>query len=144
MRVAFNYFLNIKDLDNAKSYALQINQLYAGDKTNLAYLEQSLGNKNKSKKYMDDALIQLEDWLNMDNSDQRAYYSLSKIYVMKENFDKAFEFLDTMVDMGGLNYKGLMVDPAFDIIKKDSRYFKLIDRIKTIIDRERIEAGLVS
>ena len=144
MRVAFNYFLNIKDLDNAKSYALQINQLYAGDKTNLAYLEQSLGNKNKSKKYMDDALIQLEDWLNMDNSDQRAYYSLSKIYVMKESFDKAFEFLDTMVDMGGLNYKGLMVDPAFDIIKKDSRYFKLIDRIKTIIDRERIEAGLVS
>ena len=144
MRVAFNYFLNLKDLDNAKSYALQINQLYAGDKTNLAYLEQSLGNKNKSKKYMDDALTQLEDWLNMDDSDQRAYYSLSKIYVMKENFDKAFEFLDTMVDMGGLNYKGLMVDPAFDIIKKDSRYFKLIDRIKTIIDRERIEAGLVS
>ena len=144
MRVAFNYFLNIKDLDSAKSYALQINQLYAGDKTNLAYLEQSLGNKNKSKKYMDDALTQLEDWLNMDDSDQRAYYSLSKIYVMKENFDKAFEFLDTMVDMGGLNYKGLMVDPAFDIIKKDSRYFKLIDRIKTIIDRERIEAGLVS
>jgi len=46
--------------------------------------------------------------------------------------------------MGGLNYKNLMVNPLFDSIKNDPRYFKLIDRIKIIIDRERIEAGLAS
>ena len=38
----------------------------------------------------------------------------------------------------------VLVNEGQDILKNDPRFFKLIDRVKTIIDRERIEAGLVS
>ena len=63
---------------------------------------------------------------------------------MDNNYDQAFQLLNTAVNVGFRNYKRFMSSPLFENIKNDSRYFKLIDRIKTIIDRERIEAGLVS
>ena len=96
------------------------------------------------KTYLNEAKIQLENWVKTNHQSAAGHYNLSKIYIMDGDFDKAFELLDTMVSMGGLNYKNLMVNPLFDSIKNDPRYFKLIDRIKIIIDRERIEAGLVS
>ena len=144
MRVAFNYYFNIKDFDNSKKYGLKLKHLYPGAKINLAYLERLSGNNTKADSYLNETIIELENLVNKNDQSAGGHYNLSKIYIMNGDFDKAFELLDTMVSMGGLNYKNLMVNPLFDSIKNDPRYFKLIDRIKIIIDRERIEAGLAS
>ena len=144
MGVALNYYLKIKDFDNSKKYGLRLKQLNSGGKITLAYLERRSGNNTKANTYLNEAKIQLENWVKTNHQSAAGHYNLSKIYIMDGDFDKAFELLDTMVSMGGLNYKSLMVNPLFDSIKNDPRYFKLIDRIKIIIDRERIEAGLVS
>ena len=144
MTVAFNYYFIIKDFDNSKKYGLKINNLYPGDKINLAYIERLLGNNTKADSYLNQTKIQLENWVNENDSSAGIRYNLSKIYIMDGDFDKTFELLNDMVSMGGLNYKRLMVVPHFDSIKNDPLYFKLIDRIKTTIDRERIEAGLAS
>ena len=144
MRVAFNYYLDIKDFDNSKKYGLKLKRLNPGAKITLAYLERLSGNNTKADFYLNETKIQLENRVNKNDQSSGDRYNLSKIYIMNGDFDKAFELLDTMVSMGGLNYKNLMVNPLFDSIKNDPRYFKLIDRIKIIIDRERIEAGLAS
>ena len=118
--------------------------IYPGAKINLAYLERLSGNNTKADSYLNETIIELENLVNKNDQSAGGHYNLSKIYIMNGDFDKAFELLDTMVSIGGLDYKRLMVSPFFDSIKNDPRYFKLIDRIKIIIDRERIEAGLVS
>jgi len=110
----------------------------------LAYVEQKLGNSKKSIDYLKKAKSRLENWARDYPEDSRAYYHLSRLSIIQGDIDNAFKLLDISVNMGGLNYKRFMVEPIFDKIKKDPRFFKLIDRIKTIIDRERIEAGLVS
>ena len=144
MGVALNYYLKIKDFDNSKKYGLKLKQLNPPAKIRLAYLERRSGNNTKANTYLNEARIRLEDWVKASDQSAGGHYHLSKIYIMNGDFDKAFELLDTMVSIGGLDYKRLMVSPFFDSIKNDPRYFKLIDRIKIIIDRERIEAGLVS
>ena len=144
MGVALNYYLKIKDFDNSKKYGLKLKQLNPPAKIRLAYLERRSGNNTKANTYLNEARIRLEDWVKASDQSAGGHYHLSKIYIMNGDFDKAFELLDTMVSIGGLDYKRLMVSPFFDSIKNDPRYFKLIDRIKIIIDRERIEAGLAS
>jgi len=144
MRVASGYYFDIKDFNNSKKYRLKVNTLNGRDKVSLAFIEKKIGNNANSKKYLGEAKKQLENWLDRNQEDSRVYYALSRLNVIEGDLNRAFILLDTMVDMGGLNYKRIMSDPLLDKIKSDSRYFKLIDRIKTIIERERIEAGLVS
>jgi len=144
VRVALSYFLNIKDFDNAMVFGLKIKQQNISDKISLAFLEKRLKNNEIANKYLTDAINQLDGWIKSNDQSANAYYQLAKINSLSGDYNKAFELLDTMVDMGGLNYKRFMASPFFNNLRNDPRYFKLIDRIKTIIDRERIEAGLVS
>jgi len=138
------YHLLIDDFSSSKKYLLKINSLNGGGSLDLAYVEQKLGNSKQSIDYLKKAKSRLENWARDYPEDSRAYYHLSRLNIIQGDIDNAFKLLDTSVNMGGLNYKRFMVEPIFDKIKKDPRFFKLIDRIKTIIDRERIEAGLVS
>jgi len=106
--------------------------------------EKRLKNNEIANKYLTDAINQLDGWIKSNDQSANAYYQLAKINSLSGDYNKAFDLLETMVDMGGLNYKRFMASPFFNNLRNDPRYFKLIDRIKTIIDRERIEAGLVS
>ena len=144
VRVALSYFLNIKDFDNAMVFGLKIKQQNISDKISLAFLEKRLKNNEIANKYLTDAINQLDGWIKSNDQSANAYYQLAKINSLSGDYNKAFDLLETMVDMGGLNYKRFMASPFFNNLRNDPRYFKLIDRIKTIIDRERIEAGLVS
>ena len=144
VRVALSYFLNIKDFDNAMVFGLKIQQQNISDKISLAFLEKRLKNNEIANKYLTDAINQLDGWIKSNDQSANAYYQLAKINSLSGDYNKAFDLLETMVDMGGLNYKRFMASPFFNNLRNDPRYFKLIDRIKTIIDRERIEAGLVS
>ena len=144
VRVALSYFLNIKDFDNAMVFGLKIQQQNISDKISLAFLEKRLKNIEIANKYLTDAINQLDGWIKSNDQSANAYYQLAKINSLSGDYNKAFDLLETMVDMGGLNYKRFMASPFFNNLRNDPRYFKLIDRIKTIIDRERIEAGLVS
>ena len=125
-------------------YGLEIKRRNAGDKISLAFLERKSGNIAKANEYLNEAKNQLENWVNNNDESINGRYNLAKIYSMDNNYDQAFQLLNTAVNVGFRNYKRFMSSPLFENIKNDSRYFKLIDRIKTIIDRERIEAGLVS
>ena len=144
VRVALSYFLNIKDFDNAMVFGLKIKQQNISDKISLAFLEKRLKNIEIANKYLTDAINQLDGWIKSNDQSANAYYQLAKINSLSGDYNKAFDLLETMVDMGGLNYKRFMASPFFNNLRNDPRYFKLIDRIKTIIDRERIEAGLIS
>jgi len=144
VRVALSYFLNIKDFDNAMVFGLKIKQQNISDKISLAFLEKRLKNNEIANKYLTDAINQLDGWIKSNDQSANAYYQLAKINSLSGDYNKAFDLLETMVDMGGLNYKRFMASPFFNNLRNDPRYFKLIDRIKTIIDRERIEAGLIS
>ena len=125
-------------------FGLKIKQQNISDKISLAFLEKRLKNNEIANKYLTDAINQLDGWIKSNDQSANAYYQLAKINSLSGDYNKAFDLLETMVDMGGLNYKRFMASPFFNNLRNDPRYFKLIDRIKTIIDRERIEAGLVS
>tara|TARA_Y100000590_G_scaffold97133_1_gene110465 strand:- start:319 stop:2220 length:1902 start_codon:yes stop_codon:yes gene_type:complete len=144
MRTASNYYFKNNDFDNSKKYLLKIKKLNSRDKIDLAFIEKKSRNNVQASKYLNEAKIQLDNWANNNEQSAPPRYHLSKIYIMNGDFDKAFELLDSMASLGGLHYKSLMSNPHFDIISNNPRYFRLIDMIKTIIDRERIEAGLVS
>ena len=144
MRTASNYYFKNNDFDNSKKYLLKIKKLNSSDKIDLAFIEKKSRNNVQASKYLNEAKIQLDNWANNNEQSAPPRYHLSKIYIMNGDFDKAFELLDSMASLGGLHYKSLMSNPHFDIISNNPRYFRLIDMIKTIIDRERIEAGLIS
>ena len=100
---------------------MKLKHLYPGAKINLAYLERLSGNNTKADSYLNETKIELENLVNKNDQSAGGHYNLSKIYIMNGDFDKAFELLDTMVSIGGLDYKRLMVSPFFDSIKNDPR-----------------------
>ena len=48
------------------------------------------------------------------------------------------------MDKGWTQYRWIEIDPRFDNIRDDPRYTELIDRMKGIVARERMEAGYTS
>jgi len=58
--------------------------------------------------------------------------------------ESALNWLGEAVDKGWTQYRWIEIDPRFDNIRDDPRYTELIDRMKVIVSRERMEAGYTS
>jgi hypothetical protein len=71
-------------------------------------------------------------------------WRLAGAYSVKGDKASSLKWLEDAVEKGLTQYRWLEMDPRFDAVREEPKYRELIEKMKTVIARERIEAGYTS
>ena len=71
-------------------------------------------------------------------------WRLAGAYSVKGDNASSLKWLEDAVKKGWTRYRWLEMDPRFDAIREEPQYRELIEKMKKVIARERIEAGYTS
>ena len=108
------------------------------------------GNMSQSEKILSEIESRMEKRLKKGSDIYRPYYMLAQIYAIRENNDSVFSMLDQAVDNGfrgygdDINFLSWKVNPIFSDLRQNSRFILLQERVEKIIQRERVETGLLA
>jgi len=82
------------------------------------------GEKSKAKSLHPD----LEKWARKDSSYS---YTIAQCFALVEDKESAFEWLETSINLGGINYPFLNeYDPLIENLRGEPRFKKLMERVK--------------
>ena len=108
------------------------------------------GNMSQSEKILSEIESRMEKRLKKGSDIYRPYYMLAQIYAIRGNNDSVFSMLDQAVDNGfrgygdDINFLSWKVNPIFSDLRQNSRFILLQERVEKIIQRERVETGLLA
>ena len=120
-----------------------------------AYIK--LGQASKGDKILETISLKSQELVDAGSPSYHPYYKLAQVNAIQGNFDNTFSLLEEAIDNGFRGYAhednfiSWVTNPVFsspmnpensrEIMLEDSRFIKLQQRMKKIIQRERVEAG---
>ena len=126
----------------------------------LAQAYMKLGQASKGNKILETISIKSQELVDAGTPSYHPYYKLAQVNAIHGNLDNTFSLLEEAIDNGFRGYAhednfiSWVTNPIFsgpmnpansrEIMLEDSRFTKLQQRMKKIIQRERVEAGLSS
>ena len=142
---ASNFFLWARDYNLALDHLQKMKRMRSQDKTALAYVLLQKWDRKWANTLLDEVITQLLKRIEVNgdigSSTRRI---LAGAYSIMDDKESALNWLEEAVDKGWTQYRWIEIDPRFDNIRDDPRYTELIDRMKVIVARERMEAGYTS
>ena len=126
----------------------------------LAQAYMKLGQASKGDKILETISIKSQELVDAGTPSYHPYYKLAQVNAIHGNLDNTFSLLEEAIDNGFRGYAhednfiSWVANPIFsgsmnpansrEIMLEDSRFIKLQQQMKKIIQRERVEAGLSS
>ena len=123
-----------------------------------AYIK--LGQASKGDEILETISLKSQELVDAGSPSYHPYYKLAQVNAIQGNFDNTFSLLEEAIDNGFRGYAhednfiSWVTNPVFsspmnpansrEIMLEDSRFIKLQQRMKKIVHRERVEAGLSS
>ena len=142
---ASNFFLLARNYNLALDHLQKMKRMRSQDKTALAYVLLQKWDRKWANTLLDEVITQLLKRIEVNgdigSSTRRI---LAGAYSIMDDKESALNWLEEAVDKGWTQYRWIEIDPRFDNIRDDPRYTELIDRMKVIVARERMEAGYTS
>jgi len=142
---ASNFFLWARDYNLALDHLQKMKRMRSQDKTALAYVLLQKWDRKWANTLLDEVITELLKRIEVNgdigSSTRRI---LAGAYSIMDDKESALNWLEEAVDKGWTQYRWIEIDPRFDNIRDDPRYTELIDRMKAIVARERMEAGYTS
>ena len=142
---ASNFFLWARDYNLALDHLQKMKRMRSQDKTALAYVLLQKWDRKWANTLLDEVITQLLKRIEVNgdigSSTRRI---LAGAYSIMDDKESALNWLEEAVDKGWTQYRWIEIDPRFDTIRDDPRYSEIIDRMKAIVARERMEAGYTS
>jgi len=133
------YYLWFRDYNKSLSYFQKVKFPWLEDKIAIAYILRQKWDKKWSDSILDEVyeryILRIE---NGDNSSQTSL-NISMIFAIKEDFEKAFFWLEKSVIQGFLWVNYLEIDPRFDKMKNDKRFDSILEKIKLKLITENNE-----
>ena len=144
-RVAADLFLFARDYNAALDHLQKMKYVPPDYKIALAYVLLKKWDRGWANTLLDEVIAQLLKRID-EGGDvwSRTRYTLAEAYSVMNDKDSSLNWLEKAVDRGWTQYRWIEIDPRFDTIRDDPRYTELIDRMKAIVARERMEAGYTS
>ncbi len=144
-RVAADLFLFARDYNAALDHLQKMKHVPPDYKIALAYVLLKKWDRGWANTLLDEVIAQLLKRID-EGGDvwSRTRYTLAEAYSVMNDKDSSLNWLEKAVDRGWTQYRWIEIDPRFDTIRDDPRYTELIDRMKAIVARERMEAGYTS
>ena len=142
---ASNFFLWARDYNLALDHLQKMKRMRSQDKTALAYVLLQKWDRKWANTLLDEVITELLKRIEVNgdigSSTRRI---LAGAYSIMDDKESALNWLEEAVEKGWTQYRWIEIDPRFDNIRDDLRYTELIDRMKAIVARERMEAGYTS
>ena len=142
---ASNFFLWARDYNLALDHLQKMKRMRSQDKTALAYVLLQKWDRKWANALLDEVITELLKRIEVNgdigSSTRRI---LAGAYSIMDDKESALNWLEEAVDKGWTQYRWIEIDPRFDNIRDVPRYTELIDRMKVIVARERMEAGYTS
>ena len=142
---ASNFFLWARDYNLALDHLQKMKRMRSQDKTALAYVLLQKWDRKWANTLLDEVITELLKRIEVNgdigSSTRRI---LAGAYSIMDDKESALNWLEEAVDKGWTQYRWIEIDPRFDNIRGAPRYTELIDRMKVIVARERMEAGYTS
>ena len=126
----------------------------------LAQAYMKLGQASKGDEILETISLKSQELVDAGSPSYHPYYKLAQVNAIQGNFDNTFSLLEEAIDNGFRGYAhednfiSWVTNPVFsspmnpensrEIMLEDSRFIKLQQRMKKIIQRERVEAGFSS
>jgi len=133
------YYLWFRDYNKSLSYFQKVKYPWLEDKIAIAYILRQKWGKKWSDTILDEVyekyILRIE---NGDNSSQTSL-NISMVFAIKEDFEKAFFWLEKSVVQGFLLFNFLEIDPRFDKMKNDKRFDSIVEKIKLKLITENNE-----
>ena len=123
----------------------------------LAQAYMKLGQVRKGDEILETISLKSRELVDSGSPSYHPYYKLAQVNAIQGNFDNTFSLLQDAIDNGFRGYAhednfiSWVTNPVFsspmnpansrEIMLEDSRFIKLQQRMKKIIQRERVEAG---
>lgn len=99
----------------------------------LASILKSEGETDKSTLYINNKLEEYIAVLDTDQADKEFAVFTAALFLLKEDKEKAYEYLSLAKKLNYLDYQNLVINPLFDSIRKEPDFILLIEEIKSII-----------
>ena len=144
-RVAADLFLFARDYNAALDHLQKMKHVPPDYKIALAYVLLKKWDRGWANTLLDEVIAQQLKRID-EGGDvwSRTRYTLAEAYSVMNDKDSSLNWLEKAVDRGWTQYRWIEIDPRFDTIRDDPRYSEIIDRMKAIVARERMEAGYTS
>ena len=144
-RVAADLFLFARDYNAALDHLQKMKHVPPDYKIALAYVLLKKWDRGWAITLLDEVIVQQLKRID-EGGDvwSRTRYTLAEAYSVMNDKDSSLNWLEKAVDKGWTQYRWIEIDPRFDTIRDDPRYTQIIDRMKAIVARERMEAGYTS
>jgi TolB-like protein/class 3 adenylate cyclase/Flp pilus assembly protein TadD len=108
----------------------------------LASILKSEGKPDQADNYIDEKLDEYISELKGEEADKEFAVFTASLYLMKENEEKAFEYLTLAKSMNFQDYQTLEINPLFDSIRNDPDFILLIEKIKSEIRLMKLSSSL--
>ncbi|SVB17995.1 uncharacterized protein METZ01_LOCUS170849 [marine metagenome] len=144
-RVAADLFFFARDYNAALDHLQKMKHVPPDYKIALAYVLLKKWDRGWANTLLDEVIAQQLKRID-EGGDvwSRTRYTLAEAYSVMNDKDSSLNWLEKAVDKGWTQYRWIEIDPRFDTIRDDQRYTQIIDRMKAIVARERMEAGYTS
>ena len=144
-RVAADLFFFARDYNAALDHLQKMKHVPPDYKIALAYVLLKKWDRGWANTLLDEVIAQQLKRID-EGGDvwSRTRYTLAEAYSVMNDKDSSLNWLEKAVDKGWTQYRWIEIDPRFDTIRDDPRYSEIIDRMKAIVARERMEAGYTS
>ena len=144
------YYLMLGDFETAVDKALNTPNLDEYGQLYLAHIYAEVGNWAKVNQMLSIVEKVNTQKLQEGSEGYKAYYILSQVQSILGNNDSALVLLEDALNNGfrgisdDVNFLSWLVNPIFSDLRQNSRFIMLQKRMEKIIQRERVEAGLLA
>ena len=143
--LAGEFFLYARDYNAALNHLQRIKHMRAEDKSALAYVLLQKWDRGWALTLLDQVIKEQLKRIE-EGGDIWSFtrWRLAGAYSVKGDNASSLKWLEDAVEKGWTRYRWLEMDPRFDAIREEPQYRELIEKMKKVIARERIEAGYTS
>ncbi|MBF90032.1 MAG: hypothetical protein CMG75_10370 [Candidatus Marinimicrobia bacterium] len=140
--LATDFFLFSRDFNRALLYLQKLQYMNFNQKTALSFLLYRKWGKSWATPLLEEIIdSKLENINQGGDVSSLTRLNLSLAYSAIGDKESAIEWLENSVTKGWIHYKLIEIDPRFDIIRQDPRYQAEIEKMKSMVFKERMESG---
>ena len=140
--LATDFFLFSRDFNRALLHLQKLQYMNFNQKTALSFLLYRKWGKSWATPLLEEIIdSKLENINQGGDVSSLTRLNLSLAYSAIGDKESAIEWLENSVTKGWIHYKLIEIDPRFDIIRQDPRYQAEIEKMKSMVYKERMESG---